>query len=716
MRTGKPILIENAQSDLRNTGIALKRAKQFDTVPMIVAPLLDQGEVIGTLTAVNTADDPPFTEEDLNLGVMLANQAALALRNAKLLEQVSKARNAARVVAEVTVLEDLQITLDSIVEGTHDVLNCDVVTLYTYDQDRDELGFPPAMVGVNHPEKVLELGKVAEQSIIHNILACDSLYEARNRSSDLLADSPFVEREEIISSMGVPLATGGRKVGVMFVNYRRPHRFTDDELTNIEPFANQAAVAIRNAQLYKQVQSRARLLDAAAQVARGATAILDMDELLNETVRLISDCFGFYHAGVFLLDDDRRYAVLQAAYPKEGPGMLGRGHKLRVGQEGSVGLVTQTGKPHFAPDVEKDPDHLVNPDLPLTRAEMVFPLTARGQVIGALDVQSTEAANVQDEDIAALQTMADQLANAIDNARLYQQVTERLEEANALQQAAVALTGASELEQVLKLIIAEAMKLTDTHESSILLWDAQAEEFTQALRIKPDGTLEPYKSRARTQEGRARQIIDERKPIAISDARQVPGFNPAFLKKGYRATLGVPLLCQGDAIGVLYLRDNEPRQFSDRQVALLETLASQAAVAIDRASQYEELKQTYEELKRTKGLVGARTAVAWMGMVSTAWRHTIEGHAITIQEEIQQLRSDLPQQALDKINRRLAKIERLTKMILDKPITPPLSEEEGVESVSINELLQERIRQLWENEPYKLGDCSGQPRVVKAGL
>jgi signal transduction histidine kinase len=93
--------------------------------------------------------------------------------------------------------------------------------------------------------------------------------------------------------------------------------------------------------------------------------------------------------------------------------------------------------------------------------------------------------------------------------------------------------------------------------------------------------------------------------------------------------------------------------------------------------------------------------VAWMGMVSSAWRHSIEGHAITIREEIQQLRSDLARQALDKIEGRLAKMERLTKMILDKPITPPLSEEEGVESVSINELLQERIKQLWENEPYQ---------------
>jgi GAF domain-containing protein len=149
----------------------------------------------------------------------------------------------------------------------------------------------------------------------------------------------------------------------------------------------------------------------------------------------------------------------------------------------------------------------------------------------------------------------------------------------------------------------EAMKLINAQECSILFWDAQAEKFTQALRIDAEGKLQPYETQARAQEGRARQIIDERKPIAISDARQVPNVNPAFIDKGHRATLGVPLLSYGEPIGVLYVRDNIPREFSDRQIALLEGLAGQAAVAIDRARQY-------DELKRTKGLVGARTAVS----------------------------------------------------------------------------------------------------------
>jgi signal transduction histidine kinase len=90
-----------------------------------------------------------------------------------------------------------------------------------------------------------------------------------------------------------------------------------------------------------------------------------------------------------------------------------------------------------------------------------------------------------------------------------------------------------------------------------------------------------------------------------------------------------------------------------------------------------------------------------MGIVSATWRHAIEGHALTIKEEIDHLRADIPQRSRKKVEERLAKIQRMAQLILDKPITPPLSKEEGVEPVPINDLLKERLKQLWENEPYR---------------
>ncbi len=187
-------------------------------------------------------------------------------------------------------------------------------------------------------------------------------------------------------------------------------------------------VAQRTADLARRTSQ----LEAAAYVARRAAEIRDLDTLLNETVRLISDRFGFYHAGIFLVDEAGEYAVLRAASSEGGQRMLARGHRLAVGRVGIVGTVAGTGKPRIALDVGADAVFFDNPDLPLTRSEMAVPLKVGDRVIGVLDVQSVEPEAFTDEDVAVLQTMADQIALAIENARLLEESRRALEELERL--------------------------------------------------------------------------------------------------------------------------------------------------------------------------------------------------------------------------------------------------------------------------------------------
>ena len=177
---------------------------------------------------------------------------------------------------------------------------------------------------------------------------------------------------------------------------------------------------------------RSNQLEASALVAREAAAIRDPKELLSQTVNLISERFGFYHAGIFLLDDAREYAMLQAASSEGGQRMLQRDHHLRVGQEGVVGHAAATGEAHIALDVGEDAVYFDNPDLPLTRSEMALPLVVRGETVGVLDVQSTEPQAFTDEDIALLQTLADQVALAIENTRLLEEAQQAVKELEVL--------------------------------------------------------------------------------------------------------------------------------------------------------------------------------------------------------------------------------------------------------------------------------------------
>jgi GAF domain-containing protein len=171
---------------------------------------------------------------------------------------------------------------------------------------------------------------------------------------------------------------------------------------------------------------RARYLETTATVARGAATELNMRELLSRIVVSVSEQFGFYHTGLFFLESAGERLALQAASSEGGRRMLERGHRLELG-EGIVGYAAQHAECRVALDVGEDAVFFDNPDLPETRSEVALPLQARGEVIGVLDVQSIEPQAFSDEDVTALETLADQVAVAISNAQLMSEAQVALE-------------------------------------------------------------------------------------------------------------------------------------------------------------------------------------------------------------------------------------------------------------------------------------------------
>jgi GAF domain-containing protein/HAMP domain-containing protein len=184
----------------------------------------------------------------------------------------------------------------------------------------------------------------------------------------------------------------------------------------------------RVAERTRDLERRTIELQTAAEVARDASIAEDLDELLNRAARLIRERFGFYHVGIFLVDESNDYAVLRAAGGEAGQLMLASKHKLRVGEVGIVGYVTKTGEPRIALDTGVDAIHFRNPLLPYTHSEMALPLRIGDRVIGALDVQSDKVNAFDQSDITIMQVMADQLAVAIEKARLLQEVERSIAE------------------------------------------------------------------------------------------------------------------------------------------------------------------------------------------------------------------------------------------------------------------------------------------------
>jgi GAF domain-containing protein len=368
-----------------------------------------------------------FSEDDQQAAKTFANHAALALKKAKLLDQVRIARNTAKVVAEMTALEELGGTITSIVSGTREALGADAVTLYRYDADRDEFDFPPAMEGVKKEEYVRGLGRVSDPSVVRRILGLDDLHVAPDTRHDALMQGPFVEREEIASSVGVPLISGNRKVGVMFINYWIQHRFTEDELTNIRLFANQAAVAIRNQQLYERLKRRAKSLEILHEAGQAITGSLNLQkilELIANQAWLLASYQGKENIFVDIKLIDSGKAKIGAVYPQEEWQNIfeklgaeidlvkGIGDKI-----GIVGRAVKNGSSCLVNQVKTDKDYVGLREA--TNSQMVVLIKKEQTVIGAISVEHPDHNAFDTNDLNVLNLLAAQASIAIENARQY---------------------------------------------------------------------------------------------------------------------------------------------------------------------------------------------------------------------------------------------------------------------------------------------------------
>jgi PAS domain S-box-containing protein len=180
--------------------------------------------------------------------------------------------------------------------------------------------------------------------------------------------------------------------------------------------------------LLTTLQRRNTQLQTAAQVSKSASTILDPVALTAQAVNLIQERFAFYYVGLFLVDEAREYAVLRAGSGEAGRQMLQEAHKLRVGGESMIGWCVAHATARIALDVGQEATRFANPLLPETRSEMALPLISRGRCIGALTVQSVREAAFSEQDVAVLQTVAEQLATAITNARLYEAAQQEIAE------------------------------------------------------------------------------------------------------------------------------------------------------------------------------------------------------------------------------------------------------------------------------------------------
>ena len=399
------------------------------------------------------------------------------------------------------------------------------------------------------------------------------------------------------------LATGDRsaraqantedEIGLLATSFNRMAEELNQTFKNLEIRVAERTTDLEIAR--RQSEKRAGELQSIGEISRVITGEQTLEKLLPLISRLVSERFGFYHTGIFLLDNTNQFVVLRAASSEGGQKMLEREHRLEVGGSGIVGYVAKTGTPRISLDVGQDAVFFNNPDLPGTRSEMALPLKVKNRTVGVLDVQSEKPGAFTEYDINTLSILADQVAIAIENARLFTQSQQAL----------------AELQSQYKGQLQESWKT--------FIRDEEVIGYHQGLMGGKKVT----------------------KPIETEEIRQAMNRGEVLVLNGegkQEAAIVVPIKLRGQIIGTMKIKaPTTNRKWSEDEANLTQAISDRLSLALENARLIQESQRqaiNEQRISEITGKIGAsinlksvlQTAVEELG-------HAIPGSEIIIKFE-----------------------------------------------------------------------------------
>jgi PAS domain S-box-containing protein len=398
---------------------------------------------------------------------------------------------------------------------------------------------------------------------------------------------PLVVREQLIGSIALDVID-------------EEHVFSPSDIDIGEAIADQLTIWLENRRLLREAQYRSERLQTAARVSQAASSILDIDQLIDTSVNLIRDQFNFYYVGIFLVDEAREWAVLRAGTGEAGRIQLEQGHKLKIGGESMIGWSVANRQARIALDVGEEAVHFHNPYLPETHSEMALPLISRDQVLGAVTVQSVERAAFSDEDITLLQTMADHVANTIQNARLFENAATRLKETQALQEYSEDLSGTLQVTEITEVFFKACTDILGFDFGIFSLVDSNQERVKAIAGV---GVTEEHISQANHPLDSKDIMADI---IRTGKTEIISGWDDRFDKDIFEGEghadwglrIFTPITLRQKNIGLVEVGFNKNigSNIQDTQIKLLRAFIDQTALALESAQRYEATqKAAYRE-------------------------------------------------------------------------------------------------------------------------
>jgi len=632
--TGRAVLdrrtihVADVQAEIDEYPEGSVRARRLGHRTILAAPLLQVGEAIGAIV-VRRTDVRPFTERQVDLLHTFANQAVIAIENVRLfqelesrnrdlgeaLEQQAATAEIVRVISSSPM--DLQTVLNAVSESAARL--CDASDAVILLAEGTKLitaahygeGFATAV------DRPVTRDSVAGRAVMDRA----SIHVADVQAAD---DFPLGQRlaraDSTRTALAMPLVRGDVAIGAILIRRGEIRRFSDKQIALLKTFADQAVIAIENVRLFNETKEALEQQTATSEILRViAASPTDVQPVFDTIVRsAVTLCDGLF-SGLYQFDGELIRPGAQHNYTPEALEEMHRIFPTRPTRTLAVGRAILERAVVHIPDVDLDPEWQ-HPALSRAigfRGGLFVPMLREGAPIGVVAVTRAEPGPFSDSEIELLKTFADQAVIAIENVRLFNETTEALERQTATADVlGIIAKSPTALQPVLDAIATSAARLCRAYDSTLLRLDGDTLRLVAHHGPIPSAAVLPVRG---TVGGRC---VLERAAVHVLDLQsEVEAFPEASAwarQLGFRTILTVPLLREGQTIGVLQLRRTEVAVFTEQQVRLLQTFADQAVIAIENVRLFQELEA------RTAALTRSVDQLTALGEVGRAVSSTLD--------------------------------------------------------------------------------------------
>jgi PAS domain S-box-containing protein len=583
-QTGKPLLIENYSQ-------WPDRAEVYEGQPIeavLAVPMLWHEQVIGVIAALGKAATQQFSHSDLDLLALFANQAAIAVENARLLAAERAAHQQAELLSDVSraVSEslDLHEVLHLILEQLKRVLTFDTASVLIYG----DKGQPDLIAGIGYQNEVATSRAACDLLRDSPILAQMQRDLQPTVLTDVRQHSGWIwvpGAEHVRSFIAVPISAYEQMIGAFMVDSIQVGAFTESDVRLVQSLATHAAVAIKNARLFEAERAQLLLAQTLQEVGALLTSQSELSAVLENILDLLRRVIDYDSASILLLDENDRL------YLAAGRGLEDIETTRQAVHEMRDHILSQVidRKFNVIPDTYADSRWIIVPSEAHIRSWVGVPLKVKGSLIGSLNIDS-RTVNAYDASTGeTVLAFANQAAAAIDSARLFSALEQRAAELLALRQATLSLTASLQPKEVLNSILESTLKfLPNAMNAHVFLYDTERGSLNFGAALWPDGRRGRPIAEPRP-EGLTYTVARSGESLIVADMRIHPLYAAMQPRPGWDgAIVGLPLKIGQRVVGVMNVSYPTPHNFSEAELRVLNSFGDQAAIAIENARLYEQ--------------------------------------------------------------------------------------------------------------------------------